>query len=429
MRASHVRIAIAGFLACNYLFSGFLWNLVTKRGLAAAADTAQLALSPGEVTKKLQESIPEGRLDIDLKSGQQYVRCKLLKVTAGKDDSLPKAIKFQETEDSKPISVSFTAVRSITLDRQQIYAATMTGAKGKEALVERDAKSASAEREKWVARARAHNLEPWPELSAADHKREEKKVLDTVAKIKEKFPNTRLYNTAEFLFVSDMPPEIVIPYAKSLDRMYDLMCQMYGIKKGASVWKGKCLVVAFLSKDDFARYEVEIMGNKDFALAQGLCHFNTDGDVTMSCYCGDDPNYFGQVLVHETSHGFIHRYRTRVLLPNWANEGMADWIAQNLVQYEGGANLKRAQALQAMQQTHSLQGMLTEERIQPLQYGMAISLTDYLIQRDKRKYADWVNGMKEGKKWPESLKDTYGITPEQLLSDFGQAIGIPDLKP
>ena len=37
-----------------------------------------------------------------------------------------------------------------------------------------------------------------------------------------------------------------------------------------------------------------------------LSHLQTNGDVIISCFRGNDPNDFGQMLVHETSHGFIH---------------------------------------------------------------------------------------------------------------------------
>ena len=73
--------------------------------------------------------------------------------------------------------------------------------------------------------------------------------------------------------------------------------------------------------------------------------------------------------------------------------------------------------------------MFTETQINPVQYGMASDLTDYLIQKDTRKYAEWVSGMKEGKAWEASLKDCYGLTLEQLLAEYGQAVGIPDLRP
>ena len=311
-------------------------------GGAWAADSPAKSVPPSELTQKLEKAI-DGRLDIELKSGDSYVRCKLLKVTGGGKDGMPKTVKFQETDDSKPITVGFNGVRSISIDREQIYLAPESGKKsGKEAMLEREAKAAAGQRAKWVARANANGVKPWPELTAEEHKKEEQLTREKIEKIKAAFPGMALYETHEFLFLSDMPRDQVVPFAASLDQMYDMMCQMYGIKKGTSVFKGKCMIVAFVQKADFTRFEKEFQNHVPPDFAQGLCRNDSDGHVLMSCYYGDNPpENFGQLLVHETSHGFIHRYRTAASLPSWANEGMADWLAQTLVPYHGGVTRKR----------------------------------------------------------------------------------------
>lgn len=378
-----------------------------------------------QLTEKLEHSL-DARVDIELKTGKTYLRCKLLRVIPSEKGGPPKAIKFQENDDSKPVSTAFTAIRSLSVDREVVYQAAAPARKtSKQTAAD---KVAAAERDKWLARAKANKMTIWPELTADEHKAEEKKTHEQIDKVKETYPNVSLYETHEFLFVSDMPREQVVPYASSLDQMYDLMCQMYGIKAGAAMFKGKCLIVAFVREIDFLNCELALYGQRVQG-AQGVCNCSSNGDVAMLCFRGDDPGYFGQVLVHETSHGFIHRYRTLQRLPSWVNEGMAEWIAQTLVNYDGGVKLKRARALQAMQQSHSLQGMFQEDHIQSIHYGMAAHLTDYLIRRDKRAYAQWINGMKEGKTWEESLRDAYGLSGQQLLNEFGAEIGVPDLRP
>lgn len=391
----------------------------------AGHDGAATAVPLDQLTAKLEQSL-DSRIDVELKTGKTYLRCKLLRVIAGDKPGPPKAIKFQENEASKPVSTAFTSIRSLSVDREVIYQAA--GGPKKTSKQTAADKAAAAEREKWMAGAKARNVRIWPELSADEHKAEEKKTREMIAKIKEMYPKLEIYETHEFLFVSDMPREQVAPFTSSLDQMYDLMCQMYGIKAGSSVFKGRCLIVAFLRREDFLNCELALF-KFNAEIAQGLCNCSSDGDVAMLCFRGDDVGYFGQVLVHETSHGFIHRYRTPQRMPNWVNEGMAEWIAQTLVNYSGGVKTKRERALQVLQQTHSLQGMFDEDHIAPIQYGMATHLTDYLIRRDKLKYAQWINGMKEGKSWEESLRDAYGLTQPQLLAEFGAAIGVPDLRP
>jgi hypothetical protein len=399
-------------------------------GLLRAEDAPASLVPLDQLTKRLEQSI-DGRIDIELKSGKSYLRCKLMRVVPGeRPGQLPKSLKFQEDDAAKPTTIGFGSVRSISVDREQIFqAVATTKSSGKEAIAQRESKAAAAEREKWMASARARGARIWPELTAEEHKAEEKKTREKIDKIKGMYPGTALYETHEFLFVSDMPREQVAPFTASLDKMYDMMCQMYGIKKGASVWKGKCLIVVFLGRADYVSFEEAFFQHTPPEFSQGLCNSSSDGEVVMVCYRGNDVGHFSEMLVHETSHGFIHRYRTLARLPSWVNEGMAEWIAQSLIGYPGGVKLMREQALRAMQQTHSLQGMFQADHINPIQYGMAAHLTDFLIIKDKRKYAQWINGMKEGRTWEESLKEAYGLTAEQLVGEFGLAIGLPDLRP
>ncbi|HEV3415714.1 MAG TPA: hypothetical protein VG056_02840, partial [Pirellulales bacterium] len=65
----------------------------------------------------------------------------------------------------------------------------------------------------------------------------------------------------------------------------------------------------------------------------------------------------------------------------------------------------------------------------PNSYGIASSLTTFMVRADQKKYVAFINGIKEGKTWQESLKDSYNATPEQLVTEYGRAIGIPGLQP
>ncbi len=382
---------------------------------------------------KVLDASKNSRLDLEMKTGKAYVRATIVKVTVNSDKE-PKELRILDPDTNRQISIGFSAVRSITIDREKVYEAAATSAKpatGKAALADKAAKAAAAEREQLLERLAARGIKPWPELSREEHEAVLAKQREQIAGYQKTFPGLAVYETHEFLFVSNMPKEQVAPYATSLDKMYDMMCQMYRIKRGTPVFKGKCLVVAFVDKVDFERFEQEFMSNNVQDGVMGLCHQSSSGDVLISCYRGNDPLYFGQLLVHETSHGFIHRYRSASRLPSWANEGMAEWIAMALVPYQGGVARKQESARSILRSSRTMQGLLEAEKVDGgLQhYGMSSLLTDFLIRADKVKYANFVDGMKEGKKWEESLKDTYGATREQLIANFGQSIGVADLRP
>jgi hypothetical protein len=161
----------------------------------------------------------------------------------------------------------------------------------------------------------------------------------------------------------------------------------------------------------------------------GLSHLSPSGEVVIACYRGNDPHDFGQMLVHEISHGFIHRYKTKASLPNWVDEGMADLIGAEMVPGSTAVKNREYKAVQQLAQQHSLGGMLAAERIEPWQYGVASNLNRFLLQADRKGYVRFIESLKEGMKWEEALGAAYRSTPEEMLGQYGRWIGVADLRP
>jgi hypothetical protein len=404
--------------------------VTSPAGRVAAADPPA-EKGNTELAETLQKSLG-ATLNVELKSGVSFVRAKLLRLAFDRKKGVIRTLSIQDYDTGKSTTVGFATVKKIVLDRETIYAAP-DGKPPRTAGERRageQAQRASEERQAWVERAQKHGVKPWPELTKEQHEAavdEHRKLMDEVSRA---MPGMALYETHEFLFFSNIPADQIAPYTAALDAMHDMMCQMYGIKRGEPVWKGKCLVVAFLEKPEFLRFEQTFMKGSEPSSAYGLCHSFGDGRVIISCYRGDKPAEFAHMLVHETSHGFIHRYRTPVSPPSWVNEGMADWIGRALVPQSRAVGLRERQALQIMRQSRSMGGdFLTRKgNIEPWQYGIASSLTDFLIRSDKDAYTRFIQGLKEGLKWPESLEAAYDTRPDELIAAYGQAIGVPDLR-
>jgi hypothetical protein len=289
------------------------------------------------------------------------------------------------------------------------------------------------EHRQWLARLAANGVEPWPPESAHDHAAalaRSRKMIDEVLKL---LDGARLYETEHFLFTSNIPPDQVAPYVRYLDKMYDWMCELYGVPSGTSVWLGgKAPIFAFQTQQQFAAFEAKFfkVPEQDSQHLYGLCHQNTRGDVVIVCFRGEDPNDFGQMLVHETSHGFIHRYKTKARLPSWVNEGMAELIGAEMVPKSTAVKNKEIAAAAILHDRHSLGGdFFTSESIHDWQYGAASSLNRFLLKTDQKSYVRFIEGMKEGLKWPVALQQAYNGTPEQLVAQYGQSIGVPDLRP
>lgn len=382
------------------------------------------------LVETLQKSVGSP-VNVELKSGATFVRATLLKVAFDRKRGLIRTLGLQDADTGKAHNVGFASVRSIRLDRETIY--TAPAGKPRSAAERRasiQAEQAAGLRSEWVERAKQNGVEPWPELTKEEHAaaiEEHRKLMDEVGKA---LPGMQLYETHEFLFFSNIPQNQIAPYTAALDALHDMMCHMYGIKPGEPVWKGKCLVMAFLNRAEFIQFEQIFLKNDDPSGAYGLCHSGSDGNVIISCYRGDRPDDFAKMLVHETSHGFIHRYRTSVHPPSWINEGMADWIAARLVPKSRSVPQRELKALQTMRQTGSMGGGFFKPsgNIEAWQYGIASSLTNFLITQDSAAYTRFIQGLKEGLSWQDSLKEHYQATPEEMISGYGRAIGVPNLR-
>ena len=218
--------------------------------------------------------------------------------------------------------------------------------------------------------------------------------------------------------------------AVHLDGMYKMMVQMYRLPAKARVWRGKAMIFAFLTEEQLQSFEMKFFQHRTGG-AYGLCHSMGGGKVVVSCYRGNRTAEFGHMLVHETSHGFIYRYKTPTRLPSWVNEGMADYIGQAMVPASEAVARREKQAIERMQITRNLGGdfFSLSHNISFSQYGIASSLTAFMIRTNKAAYVRFIEEMKEGVPWDEALKNCYDVTPEELVSFYGRAFGVPDLKP
>lgn len=296
--------------------------------------------------------------------------------------------------------------------------------------VSKKAQIAQTQEDNYLARAKARGARPWPRSTWEEYQTVVAEQREFLKKVGAACANMALYETENFLFFSNIPPQQVGPYVVSLDAMHELMCKTYGIKSGAPVWKGKGVVLAFLDRADFLTFEQTFMRVNPEG-AYGICHSKGDGTSVIACYRGDRPEDFGKMMVHETSHGFVHRYNTLAHLPSWLNEGMAEVIGEKVVPKSTSVSRREIAALDRMKKTRNLGGnyFTQDQNIEAWQYGVASSMSKFMMAASGNAFVKFIDGIKEGMPWEESLKAHYNATPEQLVTAYGQSIGVPDLRP
>lgn len=363
---------------------------------------------------------------VELGTGRRFVRPTLLDFVQ-RDDTV-ESLRIRPENESQIVTLRLAAIARIVIGRDTVHEAEVKGT-GVAQLKAKRAKAAYDERRAAsVARMRKNGVRAWPVLTAEQHAAAVEELEAFIERVREVFPKLVVSETHEFLVASDIPAEQMGPYVAGLDQMHDLLCDLYGIPRGEPVWQGKCLVVAFLSEADFLAFEARFMGNAVQG-AHGLCHQREDGMVLTACHRGDDAPAFAHMLVHETSHGFNHRWMSPARLPNWLNEGTAEWIGRRVVPNSNQVPLKEAAALQFMTAGRTVgPGFLDAANIDAIQYGIASGIVRFLIDTDPRKFADFVMSIKEGTAAEKALTTAYGVTIDELLAAYGRTIGIPDLR-
>ena len=273
----------------------------------------------------------------------------------------------------------------------------------------------------------------WDQIPDAEQEKYTTEEREYVEKVKTHFAVLKMQSieTRFFLFVSDMPAAQLAPYLKQLDGMCDALGQAFGFAPGHNVWRGKAVIVAFVTEESFLEFEKKFMEySPNLTTTQGLCHSFGDGRVVVSAYRGQSPEHFGALLVHETAHGYMHRYKSTANIPSWFNEGIADWVAAMAVPTCKSTEYRQREALVHLKQDGSLGGdFFSAPQIAPWQYGVASSMVQMLVKISPDQFRLFFNGIKEGLTWQDSLMRAYGMSPTDLVSAYGRAVGVPNLKP
>lgn len=237
-----------------------------------------------------------------------------------------------------------------------------------------------------------------------------------------------LHETDHFLFYSDLGREESVFWARQLEAMYVRLCEMFDLDKNKNIFRGKCLIIVFQKREDYQRFQRE-MHNTDPGNSSGMCHGYGNGYVHVAFYRQPDKWDFAHLLVHESVHAFLHRYRSPVHIPSWANEGLAETIAAALVPKSRINDYRIAAAEKEIKQRNNLGQMFDAKHIEGWQYGPARMLTEFMIAQDKKRYANFINGIKDGKTWQQSLTEIYGVELSRLVSAFGNTVGVRNLTP
>lgn len=273
-------------------------------------------------------------------------------------------------------------------------------------------------------------LPTWPKLTDEEHAQAINEIKafsrETYNKVSQ---SLKLVETKFFIFCSDLPDDEIRQWSFLMDRMYHRLCDLFAVERDTNIWRGKAMIVMFSQQNDYKRFW-STMTPLDVGSSAGMCWYNSNGRVVIAFYRQPDDMDFANILVHESVHGFLHRHRSPVHVVSWANEGLADLIAHELVPKCDWTPRKQRYAVTRMKRDRNMGGdFFTADHIHFWQYGIASHLTQFMIKQNKKRYVAFINGIKDGQPWEQSLEKNYGTTLSRLVEFYGRSIGIRSLKP
>jgi hypothetical protein len=400
-------------------------GLLPVLGLVAVASALAGRVAADELADVLAAHKGEALDLVELGTGTRFVRPTLENLVV--KDGRVVSLRIRPEDQPQAVSVTMPTITKIVVGRETVHEAEVRGRSATQIRAKRAKERYATQVAESRERMRTNGVEPWPDLSAEQHATTVAELEAFVEQVRARFPKLVVSRTHEFLVATDIPAAQMAPFVAGLDRMHDFLCDLYGIPRGEPVWQGKCLVVAFLSEDDFRAFEDGFMQSRLRGM-HGICHQRSDGRVITACHRGDDGPAFAHMLVHETSHGFNHRWMSPVRLPNWLNEGIAEWVGTKVVPGCDQVPLKEARAVEAMRSRRDVgPGFFEADNIEPVQYGIASGLVRFMATRDATKFAAFVKGIKEGAPVEAALRESFGASLDDLLAGYGRTIGVPDL--
>jgi hypothetical protein len=267
--------------------------------------------------------------------------------------------------------------------------------------------------------------QPWPALDEAQQKSsllamkaESQKILQRAGMEIEPI------ETEFFLFYSDMDRRETAKWALELDKMYRRLANTFNRSPAENIFWGKAAIFVFKERSRFELVEADSFGQLAPRWSAGFCH-SRGPQVFVSFFRQPEDLDFAAILVHESVHGFLHRYRSPQRLPAWANEGFADYVAATLFERSPVDSLRRPLALKFIRSGGDVSAILdltyaSDSWPGPESIGYAVGylLVELMIRDRPRAFGAWVDAIKDGKQWEQALVEDFGTDRQRLVETF-----------
>jgi len=248
-----------------------------------------------------------------------------------------------------------------------------------------------------------------------------KKADEYAAKAKTFAPALHLVESEHFRIFSAWPASRDGGLASVAEKMYRACCQQFEIDPKENIFAGKCPIYVFWEKKQFEEFS-EAIGNSGHVKAAGYAGAGGGGFVYIVMNANRNYAPFCEILVHEGTHAFINRYTAMAHVPTWVHEGMADLVVSTVLTRSWAARKHRAAAMRAMRQNADIRHIFRTVRLDDYDYGLAQSLVRFMIIKDRRAFANFIELLKKRKSETEALQEAFGWTHDELVKNWKAAV-------
>ena len=214
------------------------------------------------------------------------------------------------------------------------------------------------------------------------------------------------------------------------EKLYERLCKEFDIPADAMIWSSKLPVFVFWTEREFGlfvEHGLTFPGRSRMLQAGGFCYtsmgatyvvLNEVKDVGRSKK--EAQMWFYEVLVHETTHAFNARYLSDIRLPTWFNEGIAEFMAADLVPGCRADKYWR-KATRYVRERH----INVSDNFERFQggghYFVVQSLVRFMAHKKKSEFIAFYKLLKEGKDQETALLEAYGWDLDDLLEKWERA--------
>jgi len=304
-----------------------------------------------------------------------------------------------------------------------------------------------ARREREAARER-HKLETlspeagewpaafWPRLDDAQQAAARNAVIADAERIVEQAGlEIDPVESEYFILFSDAPRKAAARWAVHLDRRYRNLIEVFAVQQERNFFWGKAVVFVWEEQDRFRLVEASSFNHLVTLERRAITHY--EGPKTfINARRGTDEILLEAALAREMVHAFLHRYQTPRRLPPWANEGLAALVAQQVFDESPMHEGSREPALRLLRggyPVHEVAGYTWEGGENnrwpgPRDEGPGVGqlMVEFLINTDHARFIEWVNAVKAGEDWRESLQHLFNVTVEEFTVKVVQFYRVND---